>query len=108
MGRKPGPLSALESLGDEHGAEADRSVRGQEGEIDNPALGRRPGDAAAPYRLFSQHDDLVLGVRKAILPVALLSPELEVDENGTLWFRPDSELVACRRIQLPQESLVAG
>ena len=50
----------------------------------------------------------MLGVRKAILPVALLRPELEVDDNGPLWFGPDSELVACRRIQLPQESLVAG
>jgi hypothetical protein len=50
----------------------------------------------------------VLGVRKALLPVALLRPELEVDENGTLCLRPDGELVACRRIQPAQERLVAG
>ncbi len=57
---------------------------GQEGEIDDQAFGRRPGDAAAPYRLLPEHNDLVLGVRKALLPVALLRPELEVDDDGTL------------------------
>ena len=104
----PARSSALESLRDEHGTEAHRSVRGQEGEIDDPALGRRPGDAGAPHRLLAEHDDLVLRVRKARLPVALLRPDLEVDENGTLFFRPDGELLARRRVHLAHERLVAG
>jgi hypothetical protein len=83
-------------------------VLGQQCQVDETALSRRPGDPGAADRAAVEQDQFVRGVGEARLPPQPLSAELQVEEGRARGVLPLGDVRPRRCEELTQERLVGG